>query len=134
MHDYLDYLELHRDYLASENEYHKARSVKKLPNDWVIDEEQSVRWNREQVETHNLGVEANKKACLEAANAKYMKYKNELKKAVKLDLTCSDDTAEKVLTYVDDKLYNDTAEDEKLEAIDELVELIRYVLKDSKQA
>lgn len=124
-------IELFENYERLKRDYHRVVvDTKPFPENYVFDENQSVRWNREKVKENNLIREDLKSKKLTLANNSYTEYTDYLNKSIKDELKCSDDAVKEILTYVAQRSYDTPRE--TLEHIDEVVGLIKLVLESIK--
>ena len=99
---------------------------KHLPSDYVFDEEQSVRWNREKVVEHNHQIDCeNEKLSAEKANAEQkflhcfaVKIQYELRGKISYDKACA----------IRDYLYDERFCSETIENMDTLLDVFKTVL------
>lgn len=82
----------------SESTYNRYNVECKRPdrtfsNDYIIDEEKSVKWNREQVAAHNKAIKETWKEYREARNKGWYNFRNDLKEAICNEHGFSDDQA-----------------------------------------
>ena len=71
-----------------------------LPNDYVIDENESVKWNREQVCIHNNAIREEWKKYREASYKGWYNFRNDLKEAISNEYGFSDDQAACIIGQV----------------------------------
>ena len=64
-----------------------------LPDDYIIDEDKSVKWNREQVSIHNKAIKEAWKEYHEAFNEGWYNLRTDLKEAICNEYGFSDDQA-----------------------------------------
>lgn len=77
--------------------------TKQWPKDKVVDENQSVRWNREQVEAHNINVTNERQRYLSDCSTMRKKLREDLHKAVAEGFSLSDSAADKILEFCCDR-------------------------------
>lgn len=80
-----------------------------LPNDYIIDEEKSVKWNREQVSIHNKAVKEAWKEYREACNKCWYNLRSDLKEAICNEHGFSDDQAACIIGCCDEGNMIDVA-------------------------
>lgn len=100
---------------------------KKLSESHIEDENQSVKWNREFVEQHNKDIDKQLGRYREKINKAFNDYINSIIEAIMDELNCDLGTAVKIYDYVYDLRDWDDIEGDKLDAIEELVELIKDI-------
>jgi hypothetical protein len=103
---------------------------KKLSKSHIEDENQSVKWNREFVEQHNKDIDNQLKQHREKINKAFNDYIDSIIKAIMDELNCDSDTAVKIYDYVYGLRDWEDGEEDKLDAIEELVELIKDIRED----
>lgn len=81
-----------------------------LPNDYVIDENESVKWNREQVAIHNNAIKEEWKEYREASYKGWYNFRNDLKEAISNEYGFSDDQAACIIGRLYDGSMNDVAD------------------------
>lgn len=120
-----------RDVISKYDEYLEIRRIrptgKKLPEGHIEDENQSVKWNREFVEQYNKKVNQERYNLMAKANKAYRKYTDGILDLISSELNCDQDTAIKIYNYVYEQRDWDDIEEDKLDAIEELVELIKDI-------
>lgn len=107
---------------TSYNRYNvEAISVKihKWPEGYILDEEQSVKWNREQVAAHNKEVENAKKKYYQDRMQGHKNFCIDLKQAIQNDYNFTESQADIIL----DHLYNEGMT-EDLARAEELCEIV----------
>ena len=72
----------------------------KLAKDTVIDEDQSVKWNREEVERRNAQIEAEWNDLNKIKIQRYQQFKNDLRKVAKSEYEMTDAQFEKLYEFV----------------------------------
>ena len=77
--------------------------INSWPEGYIIDEEQSVKWNREQVAAHNKEVENAKKKYHKDLQAGYENFWKDLKQAIQNDYKFTEAQANVIM----DHLYGD---------------------------
>ena len=91
----------------------------------IEDENQSVKWNREFIATHNENLKKERAANKEKEIEAYNTYKNAILSAIQDEVGCSRESARKICEYIDQRDYE--YESYRLDEIEELVELIKDV-------
>lgn len=90
-------------------------TIKKWPEDYIVDEEQSVRWNREQIAAHNKEVDRAKKKYHNDLQAGYNNFLKDLKQAIQNDYNFTEAQANVILDHIyNDGLYDDFQRAESL--------------------
>lgn len=97
--------------------------INKWPEGYIIDEEQSVRWNREQVAAHNKEVENAKKKYHQDRRKGHKNFCIDLKQAIQNDYNFTESQADIIMEH----LYNDGMYDDLCRA-EELCELAYDIL------
>lgn len=92
---------------------------------YIEDENQSVKWNREFVQTHNENLRKERAANKEKEIEAYNNYKNAILELIQNELKCSRESAQKICGYIDQRDYDYEAY--RLDEIEELVWLIKDV-------
>lgn len=124
-------IELFENYERLKRDYHRVVvDTKPFPENYVFDENQSVRWNREKVKENNLIREDLKSKKLTLANNAYTEYVDYVNKSIKDELKCSNEAVKEILTYIAERCYDTPRE--SIEHIEELVGLIKLVLESIK--
>lgn len=98
--------------------------VKKWLEGYIIDEEQSVRWNREQVAAHNKEVDRAIKKYHKDLQAGYKNFWKDLKQAIQNDYKFTEAQADAILVH----LHNDGMSDDLYRA-EELCDIASEVLQ-----
>ena len=93
--------------------------IKKWLEDYIIDEEQSVKWNREQVAAHNKEVENAKKKYYQDRMKGHQNFCIYLKQAIQNDYNFTESQADIIM----DHLHNDGMT-EDLARAEELCEIV----------
>lgn len=90
-------------------------TIKKWPEGHIVDEEQSVRWNKEQVINHNREVdEAFAKYRLKR-NEGYKNFNKDLKQAIQNDYNFTEAQAAMIMAHIyNDGMYDDLTSAENL--------------------
>lgn len=92
--------------------------------DYIIDEEQSVRWNREQVAAHNKEVDRAIKKYHKDLQAGYKNFCIDLKQAIQNDYNFTESQANVILDHLhNDDMYND------LNRAEDLCDIVSEVLQ-----
>lgn len=91
----------------------------------IEDENQSVKWNREFVQTHNENLRKERAANKEKEIEAYNNYKNAILELIQNELKCSRKSAESICEYIDRRDYDYEAY--RLDEIEELVCLINEI-------
>lgn len=112
---------------ASYNRYNVEAiypDIKKWPEGYIVDEEKSVKWNREQVEFHNKEVD---KATKKYHQDRYKGYDNfcaDLKQAIQNDYNFTEAQANVILAHLhNDGMYDDLSRAENLcEVVSEVLQ------------
>ena len=99
----------------SESTYNRYNVEAKRPgstlsNDYVIDENESVKWNREQVAIHNNAIKEEWKEYREASYEGWYNFRNDLKEAISNEYGFSDDQAACSIGCLYDGSMNDVAD------------------------
>lgn len=122
--EFRDLLDKYDKYL----EIRQLRPIKKtLPEGYVVDENQSVKWNREYVEQHNKEAKQERYNLMAKANKAYKNYTDSILDLISSELNCDIDTSIKIYNYVYEQRDWDDQEEDKLDAIEEAVELIKDI-------
>lgn len=122
--EFRDLLDKYDKYL----EIRQLRPIKKtLPEGYVVDENQSVKWNREYVEQHNKEAKQERYNLMAKANKAYKNYTDSILDLISSELNCDIDTSIKIYNYVYEQRDWDDQEEGKLDAIEEAVELIKDI-------
>ena len=122
--EFRDLLDKYDKYL----EIRQLRPIKKtLPEGYVVDENQSVKWNREYVEQHNKEAKQERYNLMAKANKAYKNYTDSILDLISSELNCDMDTSIKIYNYVYEQRDWDDQEEDKLDAIEEAVELIKDI-------
>ena len=114
------------DSRTSYNRYNveaKRPEVKWL-HDHIVDENQSVKWNREQVATHNKEVDRAIKKYHNDLQAGYNNFLTDLKQAIQNDYNFNEAQADVIISY----LYNEGMYDDLCRAKN-LCEIVSEVLQ-----
>lgn len=98
-------------------------NIKKWPEGYVVDEEQSVKWNREQVTAHNEEVDKAKKKYYSDLRAGYNNFCTDLKQAIQNDYNFTESQAAIIMAH----LHNDSMSDDLYRA-EELCEITYDIL------
>lgn len=89
--------------------------IKKWPEGYIVDEEQSVKWNREQVATHNEEVEKAIKKYRKDLQTGFENFWKDLKQAIQNDYNFTEAQANVILAHLhNDGMYNDLRRAENL--------------------
>jgi len=100
-----------------------------LKYDHVFDEDQSVRWNREQVSQHNSIVRSAKDSWTAEQNLMYNRFRTQLISAIMDDIRCiSEETASKIF----DEAWSDghsSGYESVIDAADRLVDFFSIIIK-----
>ena len=97
--------------------------INSWPEGYIIDEEQSVRWNREQVAAHNKEVENAKKKYYQDRRKGHKNFYIDLKQAIQNDYNFTESQADIIMKH----LYNDGMT-EDLNKAEELCEVAYDIL------
>lgn len=97
--------------------------IEKWPEDHVVDEEQSVKWNREQVAAHNEEVDKAKKKYYSDLRAGYNNFRTDLKQAIQNNYNFTEAQSAIIMAH----LYNDGMSDD-LDRAEELCEITYDIL------
>lgn len=120
--EFRDLIKLYEEYL----QIGKQLGGKHFLTEYHIeDENQSVKWNREFIKTHNENLKREQAANRQKQLDAYNNYKNAILNAIQSELGCNEESAKKICDYIDLRDYDYEAY--KLDAIDELVWLIKEV-------
>lgn len=76
------------------------RPGSKLPVGYILDEDKSVKWNREQVALHNMLVEAQWRDYHEAYSNGWFNFRSDLKEAIHNEYGFSEDQAACILGQI----------------------------------
>ena len=102
------------------------------PDNYVFDENKSVKWNRDKVEQANQSLLDNHNKLAVETTDKLQKVRDKLYDMIQKELVkkVSRSTLEKIFTYVD---MNNDGESESVTsyALEETIELINLVIKDN---
>ena len=93
----------------------------------IEDENQSVKWNREFVEQHNKKIDNQRNQHRAKINKAFDNYIDSILDLISSKLNCSREMAVEIYDYVYDIRDWDGMEESKLDAIDDVVELIKKV-------
>lgn len=119
-----------RDLLDKYNEYIKlsinSPTRRKLNSSHIEDENQSVKWNREFVEQYNKNIDNQRKQNTTRINKAFSDYINGVLDFISSEVNCDRDMAVEIYDYVYEIRSWDYEED-KLDAIEGIVELIKKV-------
>ena len=122
-----------RDLISKYNEYLDIRATrfkeKKLSDSHIEDENQSVKWNREFVEQYNKKVDAHRYQLQTKIRKAYDNYIDSILDLISSELTCDINVAVAIYDYVYGIKDWDGEEEDKLDAIEEIVELIKNIRK-----
>lgn len=89
--------------------------TKKWTEGYIVNEEQSVKWNREQVELHNKEVDKALKKYHSKLREGYKNFRTDLKQAMQNDYNFTATQAGIIMTYLyDDGMYEDLCRAETL--------------------
>ena len=120
-----------RDLIDKYNEYINLRRTRftetRLPSTHIEDENQSVKWNREFVENHNKLVEKHIEQYRRKVNKTFNDYIASILDSISSEINCSIEMAAEIYDYVYGIREWDDQEEDKLDAIEELVDLIKRV-------
>ena len=120
-----------RDLIDKYNEYINLRRTRftetRLPSTHIEDENQSVKWNREFVENHNKLVEKHIEQYRRKVNKTFNDYIASILDSISSEINCSIEMAAEIYYYVYGIREWDDQEEDKLDAIEELVDLIKRV-------
>mgnify|MGYP004628016959 CR=1 FL=1 len=95
----------------------------KWPDDYVVDEEQSVKWNKEQVSTHNKEIDKALKKYYQDRHKGYDNFCVDLKQAIQNDYNFTEAQAMVIMVHIyGDGMYKD------LEKAEELCEIAYDIL------
>ena len=120
--EFRDLIKLYEEYLK----IGKQLSGKHFLTEYHIeDENQSVKWNREFIKTHNENLKREQAANRQKQLDAYNNYRNAILNAIRSELGCSKESAKKISEYINQRDYDYEAY--RLDAIEELVELIKEV-------
>lgn len=98
--------------------------IKKWPEGYIVDEEKSVKWNREQVEVHNKEVNKAWTKYRLKCNEGHENFNKDLKKAIQNDYKFNEAQADVIISY----LYNEGMYDDLCRA-ENLCEVVSEVLQ-----
>lgn len=101
-------------------EEYKRPRLNQLKADTVLDEEKSVRWNREEVKRINEENKEKAKKIQEEYSLKIRKNKEEIMKKAKKEYPCFSD---KDL----ERIYSEALEEEHYQVVYEFVELLDFI-------
>lgn len=99
-------------------------TIKKWPEGYIVDEEKSVKWNREQVEAHNKEVEKATKKYHQDLHKGYDNFRADLKQAIQNDYEFNETQADIIMVH----LYNDDMYDD-LNRAENLCDIVSEVLQ-----
>ena len=111
---------------TSYNRYN-VKAVPHIQNwseNYIVDEEQSVKWNREQVDIHNKEVDKAWKKYRSDLKAGYKNFCTDLKQAIQNDYKFTESQATIIMAHI----YNDGMYDD-LDRAEELCEIVSEVLQ-----
>lgn len=99
--------------------------IKKWLEGYIIDEEQSVRWNREQVAAHNKEVDRAIKKYHKDLQTGYENFWKDLKQAIQNDYKFTEAQANVILAHLhNDGMYDDLCRAENLcEIVSEVLQV-----------
>lgn len=97
--------------------------IKKWPEDYIVNEEQSVKWNREQVAAHNEEVDKAKKKYYSDLRTEYNNFLTDLKQAIQNDYNFTESQADIIMAHLD----HDSMSDD-LDRAEELCEITYDIL------
>ena len=105
--------------------------TKKVKEGTVIDEDKSVKWNREEVKRLNDAYVEEARSLRRKRNEKEAKVREELVKAVnaELDKKVSEETVKKMIANVDEQESGEGAINQSI-AMEDLIDLVNSVIKD----
>lgn len=90
-------------------------NIKKWPEGYILDEEQSVKWNREQIAAHNKEVDKAMKKYHNDLQAGYNNFLKDLKQAIQNDYNFTEAQANVILDHIyNDGMYDDFQRAESL--------------------
>lgn len=98
--------------------------IKKWPEGYIVDEEQSVKWNREQVAAHNEEVEKAIKKYHKDLQTGFENFWKDLKQAIQNDYNFTEAQANVILAHI----HNDGMSDDLYRA-EELCDIVSKVLE-----
>lgn len=94
------------------------------PEGHIVDEEQSVKWNREQVAAHNKEVEKATKKYHQDLHKGYDNFRADLKQAIQNDYEFNETQADIIMVHLyNDDMYND------LNRAEDLCDIVSEVLQ-----
>lgn len=120
--EFRDLIKLYEEYLQISRQLNGKTF---LTTYHVEDENQSVKWNREFVETYNENLKRERAANRQKQLDAYNNYRNAILNAIQSELGCSKESAKKISEYINQRDYDYEAY--RLDEIEELVELIKEV-------
>lgn len=122
--EFIDLLSKYKEYVEiRRNPFRET----KLHISHIEDENQSVKWNREFVEQYNKNIDNKIKQYRAKVNKTFNEYINSIVDLISSELNCSEDMAVEIYDYVYDIRDWDGKEEDKLYAIEDVVELIKRV-------
>lgn len=103
-------------------------TIKKWPEGYIVDEEQSVKWNREQVAAHNKEVENATKKYYQDLHKGYDNFCADLKQAIQNDYNFNETQADIIMVHLhNDDMYYD------LDRAEELCEIVYDIFNNSER-
>lgn len=105
--------------------------TKKVKEGTVIDEDKSVKWNREEVKRLNDAYVEETRSLRRKRNEKEAKVREELVKAVNAELekNVSEETVKKMIASVDEQESGEGVTNHSI-AMEDLIDLVNSVIKD----
>lgn len=122
--EFIDLLSKYKEYVEIRRNPFRGT---KLHISHIEDENQSVKWNREFVEQYNKNIDNKIKQYRAKVNKTFNEYINSIVDLISSELNCSEDMAVEIYDYVYDIRDWDGQEEDKLYAIEDVVELIKRV-------